>query len=451
MLLAAAVIALQFSCGKDEQETQKFDRADVENFQRDMSEMSSVALSNGITLYMQEERTDNQVAIEVLYRVGHADDPKGLPQMAHLSEHLAVHCGSRQFQAEEGLKLVNEDRGMLNAEAVADFSHFDYVVKTHRLDQALAVEADRLREMRCDQETLEREAEKSFGEIEKTLADPKGSLARFALMTLTQVIFHGETRVATGGALRRVTIEQAHAFHRAHYRPDDMVIVMIGNFKKAEAEAQVRKHFEGIPRRPAPPALPVTLKRSTRVTWDIDGSAMYFLATEPVATPREAMILSMFGAYFQQVLNQSQDVYSVAQVVQCSNQVYRVGRIPFFIYLQPKQGYTTGDVAPVVLARLDQTLEALDDRRVESIKQGMVSFVTSTMLKPNVPDYPLMHHQVIGQEALNVGIKHYLREGRSVEEFNADIQSITPDEVRATVGKHLARQALIEVQLAPGR
>jgi hypothetical protein len=73
------------------------------------------------------------------------------------------------------------------------------------------------------------------------------------------------------------------------------------------------------------------------------------------------------------------------------------------------------------------------------------------MLKTDVPDYPLMHHQVIGQEALNVGLKHLLREGRSGEEFAAEIQSITPDEVRTVLRKYLDRAALLEVSLEPGR
>ncbi|HEU4929529.1 MAG TPA: hypothetical protein VFU38_06830, partial [Candidatus Krumholzibacteria bacterium] len=72
-----------------------------------------------------------------------------------------------------------------------------------------------------------------------------------------------------------------------------------------------------------------------------------------------------------------------------------------------------------------------------------------SMLKPDVPDYPLAHHQVIGQEALNVGMKHLLREGRGVEEFTQEVQSVTQQEMKDTVRKHLARGDLFRVTFVP--
>ena len=66
----AAVVLFVSACQTDEQETQKFDRADADSFRRDMSAMTSITLSNGVSVYVQEERTDSRVAIEVLYRGG---------------------------------------------------------------------------------------------------------------------------------------------------------------------------------------------------------------------------------------------------------------------------------------------------------------------------------------------------------------------------------------------
>ena len=82
-------------------------------------------------------------------------------------------------------------------------------------------------------------------------------------------------------------------------------------------------------------------------------------------------------------------------------------------------------------------------------KGSIITFVNASMLKPDVPDYPMAHHQVIGQEALNVGMKHFLREGKSVEDFTAEVNSITPDEVRATARKYLTRDKLVQITFAP--
>jgi predicted Zn-dependent peptidase len=451
VLLAAISLATLPSCGKDEQEAQKFDRAEVPDYRRDVSDVTSMQFSNGMTLYLQEERTDGQVAVEVLYPAGYVNDPRGKVQLSHLTEHLAIYCATGEFGPGGSLEFVKQDRGMIAAESVAEFVHIDYVVKKENLEPALAVEASRLKEIRCDEATLRTEAEKAVGEIDKTLADPKGTLTRFALMALVQIVQHGQTRVPIYGGMAKLTIDDAHRYHDTHFRTGEMVMVLIGDFQKAEAEALVRKHFEGIPARPAPPEPKVTLKKSIRATWDIESSATAFIAPGPYTSYRERMILSMFGAFFQQLLNSSEEVYTRCQYVYCSNQVYRVGQMPFFILAAPKQGFTNQDIAPVVIAHLGRVLAGMDDKHAESIKTGLLSYMSSTMLKTDVPDYPLMHHQVIGQEALNVGLKHLLREGRSGEEFAAEIQSITPDEVRTVLRKYLDRAALLEVSLEPGR
>jgi hypothetical protein len=90
-----------------------------------------------------------------------------------------------------------------------------------------------------------------------------------------------------------------------------------------------------------------------------------------------------------------------------------------------------------------------DDRRVELVKTGMISFVTSSGLQADEPDYPMMHFQVIGQEALNVCLKHMVLDGRTPDQFADEIQAITPDEIRAVVKKHLDREKLLTITFDP--
>ena len=451
LLLAAACLAASLSCGKDEQEAQKFNRADEDTFKRDMSDLTSFKLSNGITVYLQEERTDHQVAIEAIYRAGYTNDPKGEVQLAHLAEHLSMKCATGNMPAGESMDLVREHHGMISAEAVADFIHIDYVVDAENLDETLGIEASRLREIRCDEDVLKAQKAEVLAEFDRTLADPKSTLTRLSLMALAQVAYFGQTHIPIRAGVDKLTLDEVHRFHQAFYRPDDMILVLIGNFTKADAEALVRKHFESIPSRAGAPDPTFAIARSMRVTWDLPASVIYLVSPGPFESFEERMILSMFGAYFRQVLNNSQDAFGVCKAIACSNQVYSVGRLPFFIFAQPKEGFTNQNVLPILYAHLDQTVAALNDKQVEMIKTSMTSFVTTSMLKANVPDYPLMHHQVIGQEGLNIGMKDMLRDGRSVDEFVGEIETITPDEFRAVIAKRVSRAALLNVSVEQGR
>jgi hypothetical protein len=250
-------------------------------------------------------------------------------------------------------------------------------------------------------------------------------------------------------AVSKLTLDDVKAFHHSHYGPEKMVMVLIGNFKKADAEALVRKHFEAIPARPLQPDPTFVISHSTKATWDVPARTTYFLAPGPF-DPKERLVLTMFGAFLAQLLQNSPDVYQNVQAIYSSNQSYPVGRLPFFIFMQAQEESTTEKAVPALFARLDQAVQALDDdKRVELIKTGMTSFITSSGLKSDEPDFPMMHYQVIGQEALSVCIKHMLLDGRSPNEFAAEVQSITPEEFRAVVKKRLDRSKLLTVSFDP--
>ncbi len=440
-----AVLMLLNACETDKREAQKFDRADAENFQRDMSALTSFTLANGVSVYVQEERTDDNVAVEVLYRAGFMVEPKGEPQISHLAEHLSVYCAMGQFAPDAALAAVEKDNGMLNAEAVADFVHIDYIVAGTRLEEIFQIESERLKAIQCDQATLDREAARVTKELDGVVKDPKGVLTKFAMMALNQTYRFGVRHVPVHGQVAKYTIDDIHRFHQKYYRPDDMVLVVIGNIKAADVEALAKKYFEPVPRRPSTETAAPVPAKTTSATWDIESEVLYLVAPGPY-TDRERLVLTMFGSFLHQSMNTTQEVYGACRGLYCSNQVYRVDELPFFIFAEPGVGRTLDQVNGLLLDHVDRATAMLDnDALVQSIKGSLVSFVTASMLKPNVADYPLAHHQVIGQEALNVGMKHLLREGRSVEAFTQEVESVTADELKSTVRKHLSRGNLVRM------
>jgi len=446
-MAACALFAL--SCQKNDKYSQHFNKASDDHFKRDMSDLTSFKLSNGITVYLQEERTDNEVAIEAVYRAGYTRDPKDKVQLAHLTEHMAMHCATGPYKAGESMSLVQDHKGMISAEAVADFIHVDYVVDRGKLDETLAIEASRLKGLSCDEATLKEQAKEVVAEFDRSLKDPKGTLTKLSLGALAQIIYYGQTHVPMIADVAKLTLADVHQFHDTYYRPDDMVLVLIGNFKKADAEALVRKHFESIPSRPSPPEPTIVIKNSVKATWDVPAHVAYYIAPGPF-DEKERMILTMFGSFLAQGMASSPDVYQNAQALYTSNQSYPVGRLPFFIFVQAQEGFTTSKVTPALFATLDKAMQLIDDdKRVEMIKTGTVSFVTSSGLKVDQPDFPMMHYQVIGQEALTVCLKHMLLNGRSPDEFAAEVQAITPDEFRSVVKKRLDRSKLLTVTIDP--
>ena len=54
--------------------------------------------------------------------------------------------------------------------------------------------------------------------------------------------------------LNAATVADVGNFFKIYYAPNNAVLVLVGDFKTAEALAQVRKYFENIPRQADPPS-----------------------------------------------------------------------------------------------------------------------------------------------------------------------------------------------------
>src|SRR5687768_8479641 len=74
-------------------------------------------LENGVKVLMHPVPGVKQVAVEAFYDVGLIHEPEGMPQAAHLLEHLVCNAATTGYKAGESMKLLNQF-GMANAETM---------------------------------------------------------------------------------------------------------------------------------------------------------------------------------------------------------------------------------------------------------------------------------------------------------------------------------------------
>jgi len=445
-LAALAAAVLMAGCEKDEEATRRFPRAD-EPASRVMSELRSLRLANGVSVYLQEEHTDDRVAIEVLYRAGLIHEPANMLQVAHLAEHVVSHSGTASYESGEALRRVRR-YGMMAAEAAGDFVHYSYIATAEKLDEVLGIEAERMTSLRIGQDVLQREAENAKDEIAGTLTQG-GTLLRFGLVAMNQVYYHGAVHVPVEAANLSLTREQVEGFHAQYYRPDDMVVSLVGGIQLDEAERLVRKHFEGLASRPAPPALQPAVTKSVRATWDVPAEVTFLVFPCTEATRKERLALTIFGAHLHRQISTSEEFFNVMASAYTSNISYPVRDLPFFIYLQARPRQSLAGLRDDILRLTEATVSDVDEKTTESLRALAESFMTSTMLK-EFDTFSVPHHRTIGQEALNNGLKHYLREGSSVDEFVALVREISAEDMRAALDKHIVRSNMIEISFTGG-
>jgi zinc protease len=143
----------------------------------------------------------------------------------------------------------------VSAETSYDDACYLILAQPDRIGNALAILSEMLRSPALDAAELQREIALMIEE-EKLSADDPSSLARSRLSSLALPETHFP---ASEASLRSITREQLVEFHRAHYRPENLVISIAGDVSTFNALISIQQLFAelgAVQTPPAPPARP---------------------------------------------------------------------------------------------------------------------------------------------------------------------------------------------------
>ncbi|MBL0150386.1 MAG: insulinase family protein [Ideonella sp.] len=200
-------------------------------------------LGNGLQVISLANQATASVSIQVWYRVGSKDDPAGRSGFAHLFEHLMFkrtqHMPNEMFD-----RLTEDVGGQNNAFTAEDMTVYQNEVPFNHLERLLWAEAERLVHLQVDQASFESERKVVVEELrERVLADPYGRL--FNALPAQGFEVHPYRRPGIGNEadLNAATLADVQQFHTTYYRPDNAVLVVVGDFDPPQLDAWVDRYF----------------------------------------------------------------------------------------------------------------------------------------------------------------------------------------------------------------
>jgi zinc protease len=215
-------------------------------------------LPNGLKVYTIRDAAKANVAVQMWYGVGSKNDPAGRSGFAHLFEHL-MFKGTRNLPPESFDRLTEDVGGANNASTNDDYTNYFEIAPANHLEQLLWAEAERLGGLVVDEADFKSERAVVEEELrQRVLADPYGRLYALDIPEASYVI-HPYHRPGIGSIedLDTSTLADVRAFHAVYYRPDNVSLIVVGNFDPAQLDAWVDKYFGPIAR-PATPIPQVT-------------------------------------------------------------------------------------------------------------------------------------------------------------------------------------------------
>jgi zinc protease len=220
-------------------------------------------LPNGLAVYSVQDRSTPTVAIHVWYRVGSKHDPEGRSGFAHLFEHI-MFKSTRNMPAEMLDRLTEDVGGFNNATTFSDSTAYYEVVPSNYLETLLWAEAERLGALTVDEASFKSERDVVKEEYRfRVLSPPYGRL--FMAIEERSFVKHPYQRPGIGSIenLDAATIDDVRAFHSTFYRPDNAILIVVGDFEQQQLDGWIDKYFTPIAK-PATEIPRVTIQEPAR-------------------------------------------------------------------------------------------------------------------------------------------------------------------------------------------
>lgn len=209
-------------------------------------------LDNGMQVVVIPNHRAPIVTHMVWYKVGAADEVPGKSGLAHFLEHL-MFKGTDTVPAGVFSETVARNGGQENAFTTKDYTAFYQTVARDRLPLMMKLEADRMSHLALAEDQVTPERSVIIEERRQRVdGEPRSILSE--QVTAAQFLNH-PYRIPTIGwehEMRGLTREDAIAFYKTWYAPNNAVLVVAGDITAAELKPLAEEYYGVIPARAVP-------------------------------------------------------------------------------------------------------------------------------------------------------------------------------------------------------
>jgi zinc protease len=213
-------------------------------------------LANGLRVYLLPDDSAPLVCVQVWVRAGSVDEHEarpgqdhGITGLSHFFEHLMFQGTTRYPDYDRALNPLG---GRNNAFTYNDATAYWSYAPAEHLPFLLDLEADRFRHMVVDFVHLEPEREVVKNERRLRVdSDPSEIAEELTIRHTFDSFSYRWGPIGWMSDLDAITLEEAQAYHRRHYRPDNAWLIISGKFELEAIDTLLADTWGQLPTAPA--------------------------------------------------------------------------------------------------------------------------------------------------------------------------------------------------------
>jgi zinc protease len=215
-------------------------------------------LDNGLVTILVPMHSGGLVAYWSIVRTGARDEYEpGHTGFAHFFEHMMFR-GSEKYPRELREKLVTQMGADTNAYTTDDLTGYYLNIAAEDLEKVIDLESDRFKNLKYPEEEFKTEAGAVYGEYRKNLASPFFTLYEALHKAAYDVHTYGHTAMGYPQDIEAMPsmYKYSLSFFERYYRPENVVILVVGDFEPEATRALLQKYYGDWQRGYKPPHVP---------------------------------------------------------------------------------------------------------------------------------------------------------------------------------------------------
>ncbi|MCF4965776.1 M16 family metallopeptidase [Nostoc sp. CMAA1605] len=215
-------------------------------------------LDNGLTLIHQEIPSTPVVVADIWVKAGTIHEPEPWFGMAHFLEHM-IFKGTATLDPGMFDHNIENTGGVSNAATSYDYANYSLTTAANYIEDTLPHLGELLVNAAIPDSEFERERDVVLEEIRACYDDPDWVGFQSLLQSVYQDHPYGRSILGNEAELMQHSPEAMRCFHRTHYQPENMTVVVTGGISQQLAWDLVNRSFSKFGKRgECPPVTPVT-------------------------------------------------------------------------------------------------------------------------------------------------------------------------------------------------
>ena len=207
-------------------------------------------LSNGMQVVVIPDHRAPVVTHMVWYKVGAADEPKGVSGIAHFLEHL-MFKSTDKIAVGDFSKIISKLGGQDNAFTGQDVTSYHQRIAKEQLPTVMDMEADRMVHLRLTKEEVATERQVIIEERRSRIDNNPGALLD-EQMNAALYLSHpyGVPVIGWEHEMAKLSREDALRFYKRYYAPNNAILVVAGDVTVDEVKKLAEQTYGKVPANP---------------------------------------------------------------------------------------------------------------------------------------------------------------------------------------------------------